>query len=66
MNGNSGLPNYQLKHKLLGHNMGAVSVKFSPGGAMLASASADSTIKIWDPLTGKLIRTLKGHEKVTV
>lgn len=65
MKGASGnKPNYQLKHKLVGHDLGAVSVKFSPGGAWLASASADSTIRIWDPQSGKLIRTLKGHDKV--
>ena len=65
MNGTSGSrPNYQLKHTLVGHEMGAVSVKFSPGGAYLASASADGTVKIWDPHSGKLVRTLKGHDKV--
>ena len=66
MKGASGnKPNYQLKHKLVGHDLGAVSVKFSPGGAWLASASADSTIRIWDPQSGKLIRTLKGHDKLS-
>ena len=57
-------PNYKLKHNLLGHDLGAVSVKFSPGGSWLASASADATIKIWDPHAGTLVRTLKGHSKV--
>ena len=57
-------PNYQLKHKLDGHALGAVSVKFSPGGTWLASASADCTVKIWDPHSGNLVQTLKGHEKV--
>lgn len=58
------LPIYKLKHTLTGHELGAVSVKFSPGGAWLASASADATIKIWDPHAGKLVRTLKGHTRV--
>ena len=30
----------------------------------LASASADTTAKIWDPLQGLLIKTLEGHTKV--
>ena len=30
----------------------------------LASASADTTAKIWDPIQGLLIRTLEGHTKV--
>ena len=65
MNGSaSKLPNYKLKHTLTGHELGAVSVKFSPGGAWLASASADATIKVWDPHAGKLVRTLTGHTKV--
>lgn len=57
-------PNYRLKHALSGHDKGPVSVKFSPGGALLASTSADCTVRIWDPHAGKLVRTLKGHEKV--
>jgi len=28
---------------------------------LLASGSADSTVKIWDPATGQCVSTLKGH-----
>jgi len=44
-----------------GHNSWVASVVYSPDGRFIASVSWDSTIKIWDADTGKLIRTLKGH-----
>ena len=57
-------PAYALARTLEGHEHGVVSVKFSPDGKLLASASADKTIKLWDPETGKLIQTLHGHKQV--
>ena len=36
-------------------------MKFSPNGKLLASASLDQTIVLWDAATGKRIRTLRGH-----
>src|SRR5258708_28509644 len=33
----------------------------SPDGGLLASASRDNTIKLWDPHTGEHLRTLEGH-----
>lgn len=37
------------------------SVAFSPNGRVLATASRDKTIKLWDVQSGRLIRTLTGH-----
>jgi WD40 repeat protein len=38
-------------------------VAYSPDGTILATASADSTIKLWDSASGKELRTLRGHHQ---
>jgi WD40 repeat protein/tRNA A-37 threonylcarbamoyl transferase component Bud32 len=46
---------------LEGHTDGVLAVAFSPGGRLLASASADGSIKVWDRHTARLLETLHGH-----
>jgi len=43
-----------------GHTSFIHAVAYSPDGGFLASASADSTAKIWNAATGALVRTLTG------
>jgi WD40 repeat protein/serine/threonine protein kinase len=43
---------------LEGHAGGIPDVVYSPDGKLLASAGKDHQIKIWDPVTGKLLKTL--------
>ena len=44
-----------------GHTDLVWSVAFSPDGSMIASASWDETIGLWDVKTGRLLHTLIGH-----
>src|SRR4051812_39630422 len=46
---------------LEGHQGSVLSLEFSPDGKTLVSGSRDHTIKLWDPATGQLQRTLEEH-----
>ncbi|ACF14566.1 WD-40 repeat protein [Chloroherpeton thalassium ATCC 35110] len=50
---------------LMGHSVSEYiySVAFSHDGKLLASASSDKTIKLWNVKTGEELRTLLGHKQ---
>uniref|UniRef100_A0A3B4BWR0 Notchless protein homolog 1 n=2 Tax=Pygocentrus nattereri TaxID=42514 RepID=A0A3B4BWR0_PYGNA len=49
---------------LQGHTEAVISVAFSPTGKYLASGSGDTTILLWDPVTGQqIVKSLTGHTK---
>lgn len=50
-----------LKATLSGHTDSITSVAYAPDGKLLASASADNTIRVWDVAAKKEKWILKGH-----
>jgi WD40 repeat protein len=48
---------------LSGHTSPILGVAYSPDGLLIASASGDETVKLWDTATGREVHTLKGHVK---
>ncbi|KAK7044651.1 WD40 repeat-like protein [Favolaschia claudopus] len=47
--------------RLVGHSLQVSHVSFSPDGRWAASASWDSSVRIWEGRTGKYVATLRGH-----
>ncbi|VDP60957.1 unnamed protein product [Schistosoma curassoni] len=50
-----------LAPRMTGHQGVVNDVKFSPNGRLLASASFDHSVKIWDGFTGQFLATMFGH-----
>jgi hypothetical protein len=50
------------RNTLPGHQAAVRSLSYSPDGKTIASGSDDTTIKVWDVATGRLLHTLEGHQ----
>jgi WD40 repeat protein len=57
-----GLGGSSSRTVLAGHLDRVLAAALSPDGALVATASADSTIRVWEAATGGLLTVLRGHE----
>jgi protein HIRA/HIR1 len=54
--------NWRTVHTMRGHNLNIADLAWAPDASLLASASLDNLVIVWDPATGRQVQILKGHE----
>lgn len=52
--------------ELVGHKDTVSDVRFFPDGRTMASSSMDTTVRLWDVLTGRSERILRGHGTIVM
>lgn len=55
------LVSHHVQYVLNEHSQDVTEIEFSPDSSLLASASLDGTVRIWDAFTGKVIHVLSEH-----
>jgi WD40 repeat protein len=54
----------QLIGKLVGHSQGVDDAAYSPDGRRIVTASADTTVRIWDAATLRELTTLSAGNRI--
>ncbi|WVN90828.1 nuclear distribution protein PAC1 [Cryptococcus depauperatus CBS 7841] len=60
------IPRAPAQHTLTSHRAPITRVVFHPKWTVLASASEDASVKVWDWEGGEMERTVKGHTKAVM
>jgi len=58
---NGGIRGWSLEKALRGHTEGVLGCAWSPDGTKLASASDDTTVRVWDVGAAREVAILQGH-----
>ncbi len=61
---NQALRSSHLIMRLTGHEDQVEDVAFSPSGTLIATGSKDGLIKLWDPVSGRLVRKIESDAPV--
>ncbi|UUZ51520.1 hypothetical protein LP420_20485 [Massilia sp. B-10] len=48
--------------RLEGHSAAINDVVYSPDGKLMATASSDQSVRLWDSESGALLQTMDGHQ----